>query len=558
MNQPSGAAAPEVVVPQPAGATPQAVTGGRGAILVAAGIFLSRIVGLLRQRVFAHYFGNSIAAAAFAAALRIPNYLQNLLGEGVLSASFIPVYAALTGKGDRETADRVAGAVFGLLALMTSALVALGIAIAPWLVTVLAPGLEGEGRILTITLVRILFPGTGLLVFSAWCLGILNSHRKFFLSYAAPVVWNVAIIAVLVVFGGRAELFALAEYTAWGVVAGSFLQFAVQLPQVFRLLGSFRPSLSAALAPVRQVLKSFVPVVIGRGVVQVSAYVDLAFASLITERAISALAYAQTIYLVPVSLFGMAVSAAELPELARESEASEKLRERLSAGLGRIAFFVVPSAAAFLFLGDVVGAALLQTGRFTAADTRYVWFILMGSAVGLLAATQGRLYASAFYALRDTRTPLYFALARVGLGAGLVFYAVRFLPAQLGVPVELGAAGITVASGVAGWVEYGLLRRALARRIGAVKLPSGRLVKLWLAAMSAAAIGVGVKVSLTHVFGVDAAVASQWGSSFLPPPRLHPVLSAFLVLGAFGVTYFAVAQALGVSLWRRGSRRPSP
>ena len=173
--------------PHPA-TSPRQDESGSGAFFVGAGILLSRIVGLIRESVFAHYLGNSLAAAAFKAAIRIPNVLQNLFGEGVLSASFIPVYARLIGRGDREEADRVAGAVFGILSLLTSLLVVAGVLGAPVLIDVIAPGFKGEERALTLRLVQILFPGVGFLVVSAWCLGILNSHRRFFIGYAAPVV----------------------------------------------------------------------------------------------------------------------------------------------------------------------------------------------------------------------------------------------------------------------------------------------------------------------------------------------------------------------------------
>ncbi len=150
--------------------------------MVAAGILLSRIIGLVRNRVFAHYFGTSIAADAFNAAFRIPNFLQNLFGEGVLSASLIPVYAGLRAEGRTREAAAVATAVASLLGLVVSLLVLAGVLLAPWLIDVIAPGFEGEKRELTVRLVRILFPGAGLLALSAWCLGVLNSHRRFFLS----------------------------------------------------------------------------------------------------------------------------------------------------------------------------------------------------------------------------------------------------------------------------------------------------------------------------------------------------------------------------------------
>src|SRR5687768_17285114 len=166
----------------------------------------------------AHYFGLSDVADAFTVAVRAPNFLQNLFGEGVLSASFIPVYARLLAEGKKELADRVAGVVASLLAFLVAILVLGGVLLAPQLVDLLAPGFEGEVRELTIRLVRILFPGAGLLVMYAWCLGILNSHNKFFVGYVAPVLWNVAMIGTLILFGGKQEAPQLAMTLAWGSV----------------------------------------------------------------------------------------------------------------------------------------------------------------------------------------------------------------------------------------------------------------------------------------------------------------------------------------------------
>lgn len=524
--------------------------GAKGALLVAAGILASRLFGLVRERVFAHYFGNSIAAAAFKAALRIPNFLQNLFGEGVLSASFIPVYAQALGKGSAEEARRVAGAVFGILSLATSVLVLLCVWLTPLFIDLVAPGFEGEARALTITLVRILFPMTGILVLSAWCLGILNSHRRFFLSYAAPVIWNGAMIAAMVLFaGGQQE--ELAVYLAWGAVAGGLLQFLVQLPAVLSLLGGFRPSLSTQSPGVRQVLRAFGPVVVGRGVVQISAYVDTAIASLISPRALATLAYAQTLYLIPVSLFGMSVSAAELPEMSRATgaggDASAIIRERLAKGLGRISFFVIPSAAAFLFLGDVVGGALLQTGRFSAADTRYLWYLLAGASVGLIASTQARLFASAFYALKDTKTPLRMAVVRVASGAGLAYLGALHVPRWLSLPEELGAVALTLGSGFAAWIEFLLLRRALRRVVGEVPSLRGKILSLWACAVGAGLLGLGVKALLASRFGLSEAALTEVGGRLLPAPALHPILTGLVVLLPFGLAYFALSYAVGIA-----------
>ena len=502
---------------------------GRFAALVAAGILLSRVAGLVRDRVFAHYFGNSDAADAFKAAFRIPNFLQNLFGEGVLSASFIPVYAGLLAREDEEEARRTAGAVAALLALSTSMLVLIGVLATPYLIDAIAPGFHGEKRELTIRLVRVLFPGAGLLVFSAWCLGVLNSHRRFFLSYTAPVIWNAAMIATLWWCGGRYAQFPLAEILAWGSVAGSALQVGVQLPVVLRLLHGLRLSLGLPAANVRTVVRNFFPVFVSRGVVQISAYIDALLASLLPTGAVAALSYAQTLYLLPVSLFGMSVSAAELPEmsgaLGSEEEVAMALRGRLNDGLRQIAFFVLPSVVGFLVLGDVVVAAIYQTGRFTHSDAIYVWGVLAGATVGLLASTLGRLYSSTYYALRDTRTPLRFAIVRVILTSVLGYLSAIPLPPMLGIEARWGVAGLTISAGISSWVEFTLLRRTLNRRIGRTGLPLTHQAKLWASALAAAAAGWAVH----HFFG-----------------RHSPAVLAVIVLAPYGIVYFAATVALGV------------
>ena len=497
--------------------------------MVASGIFLSRIAGLARDRFFAHYFGNSDAADAFKAAIRIPNFLQNLFGEGVLSASFIPVYASLLAQDDVEEADRTAGAVFSLLAVTASLLVLIGVLTTPWLIELIAPGFHGEKRQLTIALVRILFPGAGLLVLSAWCLGVLNSHRKFFLSYTAPVIWNVAMIVALIAFGSRMGQFPLARVLAWGAVVGSALQVAVQWPVVMRLLGRMRLSLAHQAENVRTVIRNFLPVFVSRGVVQISAYVDSFLASLLPTGAVAAFSYAQTLYTLPVSLFGMAVSAAELPamsgELGDAQHVAEVLRHRLDAGLRQIAYFVVPSVVAFLILGDVIVAAIYQSGRFTHDDAIYVWGILAGATVGLLASTLGRLYSSTYYALRDTRTPLRFAIIRVALTTALGYVFAVLLPPLVGVQLRWGAAGLTISAGISGWVEFLLLRHFLNRRIGKTGLPFRFSATLWLIAIAAACAAAGIRRAIGHH---------------------HPVIIAGAVLIPYGVIYIAGTMLIGL------------
>ena len=522
------------------------------AFLVGSGILLSRLAGLIRQTMMARYLGAGMAADAFNAAFRIPNMLQNLFGEGVLSASFIPEYAGLLGRGEENEATRLAGAVVGMLALVSSIIVALGVFTAPWLVAIIANGFTGEKRELTVQLTRILFPGAGLLVFSAWCLGILNSHRRFFMSYTAPVLWNLAMVVTLVFFHkGHTEV-QLAVYLAYGSVVGSALQLGIQIPQVMSLARGVRPRLTAAADSVRNVFRNFIPAFVGRGVVQLSAYVDAWLASYLGNGAVSSFTYAQAIYVLPISLFGMAISAAELPTMSRAvgtaAEIGAYLRGRLSDGLDRIAYFIVPSAVALFALGDLIVHLLFQSGRFQRGNTIWVWQILIGSTVGILASTMGRLYSSTFYALRDTRTPLRYAVVRVILTTGLGYFFALILPGLLGLDRKLGAAGLTASAGLAGWVEFYLLRREMDKRIGRTRLVPARMVRLWGAALAGAAVPWAYKLVADRGAPIlsahEAAVPSK--------------LMALALLGVYGLTYLGITAAFGIpeakNVFDRGRR----
>ena len=529
---------------------------GRAAFLVGSGIFASRLAGLVRQRIFAHYLGASLANDAFQGAFRIPNLLQNLFGEGVLSASFIPEYAGTLARGEKREAQELAGAVFGALALVASVIVLLGVLAAPQLVGILAgggstltsvvrpfesvlpasfvhwliaTGATPKEEALTTTLVRILFPGAGLLVFSAWCLGVLNANRRFLVSYMAPLAWNAVMIIALLVYGPRRSADGLVVAVAWASVIGSAAQFLVQLPSLRRVAPGIVPNFHFGMPSARRVFKQFSSAFLSRGVVQISAFVDLALAYHLPIGTVSSLAYAQNLYLLPGSLFGMSISAAELPAmssaLGTPDEIAAVLRTRLNAGMERIAFFIVPCVIAFLVLGDIVTGAFLQTGAFKRGNTVWVWEILIGSTVGLLASTLGRLDASTYYALRDTRTPLKFALVRIALTTVLgVIFAFQ-LPGWLGLDPKLGAAGLTASAGIAGWVEFILLRRGLTRRIGRTGLKVKYVALLWVA-------------------GLGAGLLASAGRLVVPTSK--PLLLAALSLSLFGFTYLIMATVLRI------------
>jgi putative peptidoglycan lipid II flippase len=531
-------------------------------MLVAAGIFLSRCAGLIREIVIGAFLGVGPAADAFKAALRIPNLMQNLLGEGVLSASFIPVYSRLRGEGRHEEAGRLAGAIAGLLVALTGAISVIGILFAAPLTKLLVPGYTDETYELTVQLTRIMFPGIAFLVLSAWCLGVLNSHRQFFLSYVAPVLWNVAQIAALFVgvlvvggFHDPDQKSDLAIYLAWGVLIGGVLQFGIQIGPVRRLLGTIRFSLDTSSAPVRSVLSRFVPVLLGRGAIQIMGWVDLWLASYLVGGAVSSLTYTMVLYLLPVSLFGVSVAAAELPDLSRvevhDPETRRAFRLRLEDSMARIAWYVAPTATLFIVVGDVIVAAIFERGNFSEADTIAVWLTLAVLSFGLLPITAARLLQNGLYALDDARTPARLGVIGVVLAAvfGIAFmfpfdrlivgstgiegwgdiFAFGPLPAVArenvaGIP-HLGIVGLALGATISDWIEYRLLSNALAWRIGRTHL-AGR----WLTPIS-----IGCAVTAVVALVADLAFGG-----------LPNLLAAVFVVGPAFVAYLAVTRRLGV------------
>jgi len=449
---------------------------GRLAGRVATGIVVARILGFLRERIFAHYFGNGPAADAFRAALKIPNLIRNLLGEGTLSASFIPVYAALLQREGHEAGRRLAGVVASLLALLTAAAALVGIALAPLITDVVAPGFSGATRDLTIRLVEILFPMSGVMILSAWCLGVLNTHGRFFLSYAAPAMWNIAQIATLVALGARLAGNRLVVALAWGALAGSLLQVAVQLPTTLRLLRGLYWSLNLAVTGVRRVIRAWLPVLFGAGVAQVSSIIDTQLASLLGGGAVAVLGYTQLLSMLPLSLFGVSIAAAALPDLSRDAagQGADALRRRLGDGIRRLAFFVLPSAFALAALGQPIVAAVFQTGRFGPEDTALVTGVLAAYAIGLPAQASVKLLASGFYAQGDTRTPVRIAALSLAVAAGAAFTLMQWL----------GPAGIALGSSVGAYLNMSLNYGGLVRRVGR-PLAQPELRSLWTAILSA-------------------------------------------------------------------------
>ena len=541
---------------------------GRNAFLVGAGIVLSRISGVVREGFLAAWLGTRSSADAFSAALRIPKLLQNLLGEGALSASFIPVYSQVLQRGDERRAGHVAGAVAGLLTLLTGGLVLFSVLLARPLASVVAPGFSGQKHELTVHLIRIVAPGVGFLVLSAWCLGVLNSHRRFFLSYVAPVLWNTAIIVGLATAGIRAWAEPnIAEAAAWGVLIGGALQFLIQLPAVRAVVPHLRITLTTRLQAVRAVGRRFLPAVGGRGVVTLGNYTDLILASLLATGAVAVLDRAQVLYLLPISVFAVSVAAADLPELSRDAggatsaqagrlQASRQaatdhvsIARRLAHGSERVLLFLMFSTVAFVILGGEIVAALYERVNFTSDDTLIVWWVLAVYSIGLVASGLSRLLQNACYACGDVSGParisavrlslsvvvgiiLMFQLDRIAIDSGTL-YRVGSLPAftpldaaeRAGTDLRhLGPIGLAAGSMLGASVELALLKRRVRRAIHHRVEFRRSVARLIPAALLAAVIG-GLLV--------------WWLGS------LNAVLVAVLTLAASGFVYLIAANIAG-------------
>ncbi|NIR43013.1 MAG: murein biosynthesis integral membrane protein MurJ [Gemmatimonadetes bacterium] len=499
----------------------------RSALAVGAGIFLSRLAGFGRDVAIAAFFGTGLAADAYTAALRIPNTIRNLLGEGTLSASFIPVYSGLLARESETEARRLAGTVLSLLAVLAAVLSGLGVLLAPWITEILVPRWSPEKLELTTRLVRILFPMAGMLILAAWCLGVLNSHRRFFLSFAAPAIWNLAQILGLLL-AWRAGWDPLVVALAWATLIGAVLQFLVQVLPSLRLTGRLRLSLDTAWRPVRTVVRNFGPVVLGAGVAQVSGLLDVFLAGLLANGALATLAYAQRLYYLPLALFGTSVAASSLPELSREAEldAREALRVRLRDGFRGIAFYIVPSAIAFILFGDWIVSFLFQRGSFVIVDTVWVHATLGAYAVGLLAASSVKLFASGFHAMLDTRTPVKFAAAGLAVGAALgAILMWRFYVPGLAFGAALGS-----------WLYLLLLWTGLRRRIGVIFHGGDVVYLLKLLAACAAGAAAG--------FAAEFAVAPPEG---IDTDLLRRLAVTLATLGAFGVVYLGACRLARVT-----------
>jgi len=500
----------------------------RPAAAVGSGILLSRVTGLVRDISVAAFLGTQFAADAYWAAIKIPNIIRNLLGEGTLSASFVPVYSESLASAEVSAEDsrRLARSVLGGVAIIALLMSALGVILAPWITGVLLAASDEPTRDLTTRLVRILFPMSGVLIVGAWFLGVLNSHGRFFLPFAAPAIWNLSQVAGLLL-AARLGSDRLAEALAWSALIGAVLQVGIQIPRALELSQVRTPGMEWSDEPVRRVARNTLPVISSQGVLQISSLVDIMLASLAGAGAMAALGYSQRLAYLPISLFGMSVAAAALPAMSRDPDPAA-LRERLVNGWFQILFFVLPAALVLLLFGDLAVRLVYQRREFGQDSTSLVATVLAAYSLGLVAASSIKLFAAGFHALQDTATPMRVAVVSVGVGVTTsVVLTIGMRRAGLG---PYSAAGIALGSAVGSWTNLALLWFLLGRKLGPVFPASARRSVLRLAAAAAAAV-------------IAASAVRRVLEPILPWPGFTGSAVLFgAVLAAGGVVYLGIAR----------------
>jgi putative peptidoglycan lipid II flippase len=503
----------------------------RAAGLVSGLTLVSRLLGLVREMVFAALIGAGFYSDAFRIAFRIPNLLRDLFAEGALSAAFIPTYARALAQGGPEEAHRLANRVFGVLAVLLGGLVLLGILFADPIVAVLAPGFEkvpGKSE-LTVLLTRVMMPFLPLVSFAAVAMGMLNAEERFGVPALSPALFNV----VTVTWGVGLWAFGLPIYQVvlgWsvGTLTGGLAQFLVQVPSLRGRGWRFRPQWAPRDPGLRQVARLMAPATVGLAAVQVNIFVNSIFASE-QRSAVSWLDYAFRLLYLPIGLFGVAIGTIATAGLARRAaeDDMEGLRTTLRQSLSMLAYLTIPASLGLMVLRVPVIRLLYERGKFTAADTEGTATALFLYAFGLVGYTGVKVLAPAFYALHRPRVPLLASAVAVVTNLAVVvpfFSSIGFRAIAIGTalgsllnaavlglafewrfsglraPGFLERVGRMAVAGVVMAGAAGFLDRALEESLGT----RGALPRL-AAGLVPVVAGAAVYVALTRLLGVPEA-----------------------------------------------------
>ncbi|MBW6514108.1 MAG: murein biosynthesis integral membrane protein MurJ [Candidatus Syntrophosphaera sp.] len=427
--------------------------------IMSVAIFLSRIMGLVRDQVMAFCFGTTFLNDAFVVGFRIPNLLRSLFGEGALSASFVPIYNELGVHEDKRRQMDFALQVLGILAFFLFILTVLGIIFAPLIVRVIYPGLPPRTYSLAVILTRIMFPYLTWIGLSSTMIAILNSHDRFFMTGLSSALLNLGMILSLVlprfVFG--IEGVALVRWGAWGVFAGGFLQTVINFPYLKQLGYPFKLMLNFGGEALRTMWTRFVPSLIGVGIREINLIADSLMASFLAVGSISALEYGNRLFHLPLGIFAISTGMVLLPTYSRLVAKQDfgELSKNLRFAAVSLAYVMLPVTVLIITLGGDLVKILFERGAFDAKATLWTTQALVFYSLGLIFFSLNQTLTPLFFANKDTRTPVRVAAAMVGLNIVLNFVLMQFLQHR----------GLAFASSITAMVNFFLLLRLLRKKM---------------------------------------------------------------------------------------------
>jgi len=505
---------------------------------MSAAVASSRVMGLVREIVMARLFGASMVFDAFRLGFQLPNLTRDLFAEGALSSAFVPLFTEYLTKRGKEEAQRLANLVMTAVIVVIGSICVLGFIFAPQLVDLFASGfaLVPGKRELAIKLTRIMFPFLLMVALAAQAMGMLNACNQFGVPALASTMFNIGSVASGLVIGyllGPYAGITPIEGMAWGVVFGGALQYFWQLPAVFRQ--GFRPKLLADFSDpgLRHILKMMLPAILGSAAVQINVMVNTNFASYIDDPArgyngpVSWLGWAFRFMQFPLGMFGVAIASATLPTISRSiaSGDHEDFRRTLSRSLGFVFLLTVPSSIGLVVLGRAMVAAIYEGGKFDAYDTRQTALALNCYALGLAGYAALKVLTQAFYAMKDSRTPMLVSLASIVINYGVASLTLKH--------TDLGHAGLALSTSAGALFNFSALFWILRNRIGGIY---GRSLASSIGRMSLSSLAMGVAVALLNM-----AIEGQLGTG-----RMASVIDLAVCIPVGVLAFYLVTKRLQV------------
>jgi putative peptidoglycan lipid II flippase len=454
----------------------------RSAGVIGVATMTSRVLGLIRDQVFAYFFGAGDAMDAFRIAFRIPNVLRDLFAEGALSAALVPTFTRTLVAGDRATAWRLASNIIGLLLIVSGTIVAAGVVFAGSLVNLYAAGFRSvPGKIeLTIRLTRIMFPFLSMIAVAAVLMAMLNALHRFFVPALSPAMFNVATIACATIFIPLAPRLGVEPIVviAAGTLLGGLGQVLLQWPALHREGFRYTPVFDLHDPWLREIGRLMIPGVAGLAAVQINLFVNSWLAAGLGTGAVSWLDYAFRLMYMPIGLFGISIATASLPTISAHAATRDDsgVRSAVSTGLRMMLMLNVPATVGLIVLSSPIVRLIFERGRFTPADTAATAAALAFYAPGLIGYSAVKLISPAFYAMGSSRIPVIASAASVATNIALNLLLVR----------SLGHRGLALGTAAAALLNAAILVSSLRARLGGLEGPRLLNTTLKISAASAA------------------------------------------------------------------------